>query len=336
MEFNEQKWLPSAKSLESWLELSQGEGVEELLEQSLLEPLENFLSRPSKHFRGQLVELGFEIVNRSTGENSGFQELIPQAVGVLESIHAASLVVDDIQDNSQERRGKPTLHREYGIAVALNSANWLYFWPLEIIQNWSVPAEVRMKCVGACHRALIKAHSGQALDVGTPISSIDQRRVKPTCLASLELKTGALTALALELGSVLAGGSELQVKRLYQIGLQFGVALQMFDDLGNIRLKNDPKRFEDLKGGRPSWVWAAASEFLPPDEYQGFIDVVKTLPEEIHLEKYFEKVNWPQKAKEQARKYLDEALEPLCAQGWDMGTIHKIKNLSETLKRAYE
>jgi geranylgeranyl pyrophosphate synthase len=336
MERDQTKWLPSAKLLGDWLDLSEGSGVEDLLEQTLLTPLCDFLQRPSKNFRGRLVQIGFDLVADSEAHPN--RHLIPQAMVVLEAIHAASLVVDDIQDNSEQRRGQPTLHKKYGLAVALNSANWLYFWPLEMAQRWPLSAELKVKVVGACHRALIKAHSGQALDVGTPVSQLERKRVKAACLASLELKTGALTALALELGALLGGGSEVQMESLCQFGVRFGVALQMFDDLGNIkaRMKPDPKRFEDLKGERPSWLWASASQFLNEEDYQEFIEVVRTLPNESKIESYFHQAQWPKEAKAEAVKFLNEALNKLNQTPMRINGSKQISELADILKRSYE
>lgn len=337
MESEVKGWLPSAKALEEWLALSQGNGVEDLLEKALLAPLNDFLDRPSKHFRAQLVQVGFDLVSEKKSESDSCRILINQAMNVLEAIHAASLVVDDIQDNSEQRRGKPTLHREYGIAVALNSANWLYFWPLEIIQSWNISSELKMNLIRACNRALIKAHSGQALDVGTPMTALEQSRVYSTCLASLELKTGALTALALELGALLGGATEFEVMKISPIGIQFGVALQMFDDLGNLRVKSspDPKRFEDLKGERPSWVWAAASQMLSAPDYQEFIRVVKTLPDEKELLSYLSSSDWPLEAKGRAAEYLDDCLKQIDEKYPKKG-VTQLLFLSEKLKRSYE
>lgn len=334
MNSHQSNWLPTARALEEWLDLTEKRGIEDLIGKSLLAPLNEFLNRPSKHFRGQLVRSGFELV--SNGESPG--KYVEEAMQVLEAIHAASLVVDDIQDNSELRRGQPALHRTYGLAVALNSANWLYFWPLETIEQWSVSAQTKFELTRVCHRALIRAHSGQALDVGTPVSELPQERVKSVCLASLELKTGALTALALELGAVLAGATSEQVSELSRVGCDFGTALQMFDDLGNIKEKTppDPKRFEDLKGKRPSWVWASAAELLSSDEYSRFKEVVSRLPEEVELNHYFQKAEWIGKAKRNAQEFLDGTLARLDRKIWNAAAVDKMFLMGETLKRSYE
>jgi len=334
MEFNQNPWLPSSEALESWLELPDKRGIQDLISQSLLAPLQDFLNRPSKHFRAQLVKCGFEII-KSDRRNEKYVE---GAMQILEAIHAASLVVDDIQDNSEWRRGQPTLHRTYGLAVALNSANWLYFWPFEIIEKWELPPEAKLDLTRACHRALIRAHSGQALDVGTPISDLPQERVRSVCLASLELKTGALTALALELGAILAGADSQQLSELSRVGSDFGVALQMFDDLGNIKEKQpaDPKRFEDLKGRRPSWIWASAAHQLSPKPYQEFKRIVDTLPDETQLNAYFKTASWISDAKEEAKAFLDKSLKQLNPSKWEMPAVDELRALGETLKRSYE
>lgn len=326
--------LPTAEHLESWLDLRAGGAIGDLIESSLLAPLTEFLSRPGKNLRGKLVKFGFEITNSQAPS----KEYVGGAVSVLETIHAASLVVDDIQDNSEWRRGKPTLHRTHGVAVALNGANWLYFWPFEKIQSWKVSSEIKNQLIAACYRALIRAHSGQALDVGTPIHTLPQQRVAQVCLASLELKTGALTALAIEMGAILAGASDEQLKILSRFGSEFGIALQMYDDLGNIKMKYppDPKRFEDLKLGRPSWVWASASKSLSAAEYAEFNEVVKCLPDSARVDAYFEKVNWVQAAKKQAGDYLDESMRKLLAAYGDSKVIDEIQLQVEELKRAYE
>ncbi|NBW99295.1 hypothetical protein EBR03_06955 [bacterium] len=335
MEINSDIGLPSSKSLEHWLDLSLGGDIEDFIEKSLLNPLKSFLKRPSKKFRAQLVQLGFDLVPQKIESAS---EYVLQAQAVLEAIHAASLVVDDIQDNSDWRRGEPTLHKTHGVAVALNSANWLYFWPFETIETWEVDAQKKSMLIRACYRALIRAHSGQALDVGTPISEVSQKRIRSICFSSLELKTGALTALALELGAILAGASPEQNQRLVQFGAEFGVALQMFDDLGNVREKTppDPKRFEDLKGRRPSWIWAVAAQRLSEVEFSEFIKLVETLPDEGPLKEYFKTAFWLREAFSEAAAFLNQALLRLESHPWNTEAIGKMQEVAQQLKRAYE
>ena len=102
------------------------------------------------------------------------EPLCQNAARLLESLHAGSLVVDDIQDDSLFRRGKATLHRLYGVGRALNVGNWLYFDSLDSISQWNLPASTEVEIWRLCHRALNRAHFGQGLDLGVAIDQVDR------------------------------------------------------------------------------------------------------------------------------------------------------------------
>ena len=102
--------LPKQNEIESILALNWGGEVAEVMDSYLLNPLREFLDRPSKKIRGRMVEIGFRLA--ATGDvDQEFlrnQRWIESAGNLLESLHSASLIIDDIQDNSHERRGEPT------------------------------------------------------------------------------------------------------------------------------------------------------------------------------------------------------------------------------------
>ena len=72
-------------------------------QRALLEPMRDFLSRPGRQFRGSIVECAWSIAG---GDMSELPETLPMA---LEFLHAGSLIIDDIQDESEMRRGQPLL-----------------------------------------------------------------------------------------------------------------------------------------------------------------------------------------------------------------------------------
>src|SRR5882724_12857381 len=120
---------------------------------------------------------------------------------VVELIHAGSLVVDDIEDGSTIRRGKPALHIRYGLSTALNAGNWLYFWPFQLIRALELPNRTALSVYECYHRTLLRAHFGQAMDLGSRVDRLLQTRVPEVCLATMELKTGALMGFAMMLGA---------------------------------------------------------------------------------------------------------------------------------------
>jgi hypothetical protein len=100
-----------------------------LWERALLGPAREFLRRPGKQFRARLVEACWMLAGGAPGNMPAELPLI------VELLHAGSLIVDDIEDGSHVRRGAPTLHEIYGTALALNTGNWMYFWPLALIDR---------------------------------------------------------------------------------------------------------------------------------------------------------------------------------------------------------
>jgi phytoene desaturase len=302
--------LPEGSGLSTLLGLRIGGPVDDLLREVLLDPVEDLTCRPGKKIRGKLVRLGYQLARDLSPVYKAARPDWGRCAEVIELLHAGSLVVDDIQDGSQIRRGQPSLHVRYGLPVALNAGNWLYFWPLQILKEMELTEEQELSLYRYYHQTLLRAHFGQALDVGLRIDSVGQKRVPGVCLSSMELKTGALIAFSLVMGAVLGGASQALINRLEEFGQGFGVALQMFDDLGNLGGRTDPsKRYEDLALGRPSWVWAHAARNYPPESYEQFVSAVLKLPEAESLLDWLRRNDFPRQAKREAHKHLERRPE---------------------------
>lgn len=331
--------LPGTHELPGLLGLRWGGEIEELLEESLLRPLDHFLSRPGKQLRGKMVELGFRLASDDADDlSSGWDRLCKQGAMVVEAIHAASLVIDDIQDDSLERRGEPTLHRTHGIPKALNAGNWLYFWPLEMMRDWDLPDRRRLLCYEVCHRALLRAHFGQAVDLGTPIDQQSQEKIAQISLASIELKTGALMSLAISLGAILGGAQGTRLEILESFGQAFGVALQMFDDIGNVFVSGS-KQYEDLLLRRPTWVWAVAAREYSAEDFTEFVKCVRRLPEPQPLEAWLKTKGFKGVAFNEAHFRLKGAVSELenalkGAPGIKQ-PLNELKALSDVLVKSY-
>lgn len=69
-----------------------------------------------------------------------FKEEAVRVGGLIELLHCASLIIDDIEDGSIQRRGKPCSHSVYGIDYAINAANLMYFLPVtKLIASFPTP-----------------------------------------------------------------------------------------------------------------------------------------------------------------------------------------------------
>jgi geranylgeranyl pyrophosphate synthase len=316
-----------------------------LYKSNLFDPMQEFLSRPKKGFRAELVHMGQALAIASTnkGEYQITEAQTQQAslfTNVIEFLHAGSLIVDDIEDQSQWRRGKQTMHELYGIPIALNAGNWLYFWPLMLIQNADLKVQIKHQALFECHQTLLLAHTGQALDVGTPMSQLPRERTIALVMKSIELKSGVLTALAMKLGALtVLNSSEAETLALIdRTGRHIGQLLQFYDDIGNLTSSQNPqKQYEDLRLQRPSFIWSALAETSSPVEYQAFISDLKV----THTSKDFgllvEKWQLAQRARAQATIRRDLWMEELRAQTTNFNTqlVRSINDLIERLSNAY-
>lgn len=238
-----------------------------LWDDALLEPLRDFLARPSKGFRAGLVQLGYQLSGQSADTPLPLE--LPL---IIECLHAGSLIIDDIEDHSDERRGAPTLHRTYGLPRALNAGNWLYFWPQVLLGRTALEPSARLAVHELLSLCLLRCHEGQALDLHTRVTTLPQREVATVARAITRLKTGGLLGAAAALGAIAGGATGKRVAAIAALGRELGVGLQMLDDIsGVLNVSRRHKAVEDLRLGRVTWVWAALADELDRAAYDTFV-----------------------------------------------------------------
>ena len=157
-----------------------------------------------------------------------------RAACAIELIHAYSLVHDDMpcMDNDVLRRGKPTVHVQFGEAQALLAGDALQALAFELVtpEDGSVPPSVQAALAGLLARAAgyQGMAGGQAIDlasVGLALSEAQLRQMH-------RLKTGALLLCSVQMGAVCAGQPETRVMTaLRHFGEALGLAFQVVDDI---------------------------------------------------------------------------------------------------------
>lgn len=314
---------------------AQADVVREILGQSLYAPLQDFYSRPRKDLRGQLVRIGFDLIHHGEIPEECFSSL-QLCAEAIEALHTGSLIVDDIEDQSEWRRGGPSLHLRYGLPRALNAGNWLYFYAFERLRRTEIDADRKLQLYELGERVLMEAHMGQALDLSCDISKLQAHEITKVCHASLELKSGALMGLALGWGGILAGASPEKRRSLLECGVELGVNLQMFDDLGNLRLDAPTsKHLEDLCLRRPSFLWWHLAEDYP-DLLPAFTESCENLPNTEKLSRLLQQNPVLETGRQKALRFQEQLLEKfktnLASSHESLNTLRK---LAERLAHAY-
>lgn len=305
----------------------------------LHDPAREFMSRPKKEFRAELVSIGCALYSKGVPPTSKQKIALAELSRVLEWIHAGSLIVDDIQDDSKERRGGPTAHRLYGVGPALNLGNWMYFEALKALHALDVEDCVKLKIISCAHEAMHQAHLGQALDLGANMMDLSVEQIQEVVCKSHSLKSGALVALALQVGALI-GDKDADLQLLLELGTQLGSSLQRFDDVGNLKFGSaDLKSLEDLTLGRPSWIWLYLASHGTKEEMQDFKKTLESLPATDLLESFVQSTDLRQRAYSEAlrrHRDLEEKIKKSFGDLENIQTLNLLNKLTERIVHAYE
>src|SRR5580765_5478349 len=159
------------------------------------------------------------------GEGSRFNSI--RMATVMEFLHTATLVHDDIIDHADTRRNRPTVNALYGNETAVLMGDWLYMSAFE-----TSLAERSLPILDILTRVTRKMTEGELLQ----LTLLGQADVSETqYLDVLKRKTAYLFSASCEIGGILGGANEQQQTALRDYGLNNGTAFKLIDDLPDFK-----------------------------------------------------------------------------------------------------
>jgi geranylgeranyl pyrophosphate synthase len=204
-------------------------------------------------------------------------------------MHVGSLIVDDVQDKSEVRRGGPTAHMIYGEAQAINSGTAAYFIGQRLLATAPVSDKERLKLYDLYFESLRAGHAGQAIDLDgfdsllpSVVDSGDAAELERRVLAVHRLKTAAPAACLARIGAVSGGGTDAQVEQLGNFFEALGLAFQIIDDVLNLRgFKGNLKaKAEDVSQGKITLPVAKALSRVDREQRKWLVDTLASKPED--------------------------------------------------------
>ncbi|MEW6442985.1 MAG: polyprenyl synthetase family protein [bacterium] len=208
---------------------------------AIAEPVRDFLARGGKGLRSRLFGIVLEAFGKDENE---YQDLMQ----IVELSHNGTLIIDDIEDGSSHRRGKPCIHHIYGTDVAMNAGNALYFLSLLPLlrRQGQLPEERRSQIFEIYVQGMIRLHFGQSMDIAWHKGLLALEKItEENYLQMCGLKTGALYQMSAEMAGVLAEAEPAAVQELGRFGSAIGTAYQIQDDVLDLQ----GERFAAGKGG---------------------------------------------------------------------------------------
>jgi geranylgeranyl pyrophosphate synthase len=283
----------------------------EALNKAVAEPIWDFLDRGGKRWRPSLFLLIVEALGRNPNEFLEFA-MIPEVV------HNGTIMIDDIEDNSEFRRGKPCTHRLFGLDVAINVGNAMYYLPiLPLIKNRDKLSSDRLSRIYEIYvQEMVTISLGQATDIAWHRGLADADKATETqYLQMCAYKTGTLARMAAKIAAVLCEASDDTVERLGRFAEAVGVAFQIQDDVLDLSSKGFAEkkggRGQDITEGKRSLIVIHTLEKAKPADKKRLIEILnmhtssqRLRNEAIGVMKKYDSISY---AKELARKMVTES-----------------------------
>jgi octaprenyl-diphosphate synthase len=179
---------------------------------------------------------------------------------VVEIIHTATLVHDDIIDEATTRRGRPAANTQWGNAKCVLAGDWLY------MQSFKIAVEERnfaiLDTLIELTQAMVEGELLQIERLGKAIA-IDEH------FELIYRKTACLFSVCMKLGGILAGSSGADLQRLSDYGRNLGMAFQIVDDVLDLTASEEvlgKPVASDLREGKATLAVLHALERSTPEE----------------------------------------------------------------------
>lgn len=281
------------------------------LNKTIAEPVWEFLDRGGKRWRPSLFLLVCEALGKKCEDFLDFA-IIPEV------IHNGTLMIDDVEDRSELRRGKPCTYRLFGLDVAVNAGNAMYYLPLlSLIRNKDRLSVEKMNKIYEIYvQEMIHLSFGQAADIAwhkglAKADELSEEQYFQMCA----YKSGSIPRLSAKIAAVLSDASHELAEKLGRFAEAFSVAFQIQDDV----LDLVGEKFAEKKGGYGQDITEGKRSLIVihtlrkgnPKDKQRLIEILnmhttdqKLRDEAVNLMKKYRAIQY---AKRSARKLVEES-----------------------------
>ncbi|MBM3910484.1 MAG: polyprenyl synthetase family protein [Thaumarchaeota archaeon] len=175
------------------------------------------------------------------------------AASAVEMVHNFTLVHDDIMDNDEMRHGVTTVHKKFGMPIAILAGDVLFSKAYQVVSSTNLPSNSVIKLVSRLAKSCVDVCEGQLLDIR--MANSEKIPSQSQYIKMIEKKTAALFEVSCAMGAICANARQKDVSNLSSFGKNLGIAFQITDDL--IGVLGDPKVTKkpvgnDLREGKKS------------------------------------------------------------------------------------
>lgn len=201
----------------------------------LYTPVEYVLSLGGKRIRPVLMMMAYNLYREDVTP-------VYQPAAGIEVYHNYTLLHDDLMDRADMRRGKSTVHKVWNDNTAILSGDTMLVLAYQFMADSG--SEHLKEVIDLFSLTALEICEGQQLDMEFELrNDVEEEEY----IEMIRLKTAVLLAASLKIGAILAGATTEDAQRLYNFGMNLGVAFQLQDDL--LDVYGDPEVFGKKIGG---------------------------------------------------------------------------------------
>src|SRR3990167_2622593 len=147
------------------------------------------------------------------------------AASAVEMIHNFTLVHDDIMDNDEMRHGVPTVHKKFGMPIAILAGDVLFSKAYQVVSSTNLPSNSVIELVSRLAKSCVDVCEGQLLDIS--MANSEKIPSQSQYIKMIEKKTAALFEVSCAMGAICANAKRKDVSNLSSFGKNLGIAFQI-------------------------------------------------------------------------------------------------------------
>ncbi len=274
----------------------------------LYEPIEYTMNQGGKRLRPLLTLLACDLFGGDT------DKAIYPALSI-EVFHNFTLVHDDIMDKAPLRRGLETVYKKWNDNIAILAGDTMF--ALAYSYALKTDPELVPQVLSVFSKAAIEVCEGQQLDMNY---ETQQLVTIPEYIHMIRLKTAVLLGASLEIGAICARAKADDIRKIYDFGIDLGIAFQIKDDL--LDLYGEQEKFGKQTGGdiaanKKTYLYLKAHELASPTQADKLIewfadtDQGKTTQKVAEVKAIFDALDIKRQVEEVMESYYEQALASL-------------------------
>jgi len=210
------------------------------------------------------------------------------AAMAVEVFHNFTLLHDDVMDKADVRRGKPTVHKKWNQNTAILSGDVMMIKAYQYLNEYE--GVVFKQVTQLLTQTAIEVCEGQQYDMD--FENKDEVSL-PEYLEMIRLKTSVLIGAALKMGGIIAGIDAIELEKLYDFGIQTGLAFQLQDDY--LDTFGDVVTFGkeiggDIKENKKTWLYLKSLELADENDQMRLKELYSVLGSESSRDNKYELV----------------------------------------------